>query len=121
MPSQWLTFRWEMGYRHSDVPYWSGRGGITPPNGNNAFLNTGAPASYVCTNGTVSEVSNFGNYSGGGFGVDNGGYAGGPGQPGAVNASCATQNTGSTTPWYAWQPDLRRSQIAATFAIMTRF
>jgi hypothetical protein len=121
MPSQWLTFRWEMGYRHSDIPYYSGRGGITPPNGNNAFLNTGAPASYVCTNGTVSEISNFANYSGGGFAVDNAGYSGGPGQPGAVNASCAAQNVGSSTPWYAWQPDLRKSQINATFAIMTRF
>ena len=40
MPSQWLTFRTEMGYRHSDVPYWSGRGGITPPQGNNVFGNT---------------------------------------------------------------------------------
>ena len=56
MPSQWLTFRWEMGYRHSDVPYWSGRGGITPPNGNNAFANTGAPSSYVCTNGVPSPT-----------------------------------------------------------------
>ena len=120
MPSQWLTFRAEMGYRHADIPYWSGRGGITPPNGNNAFLNTGSPSSYVCTNGITSEVSTF-TPSGSGFGVDNGGYSGAPGQPGAINASCAAQNGGASSGWYAWQPDLRKSQIAATFAIMTRF
>ena len=60
MPSQWLTFRWEMGYRHSDVPYWSGHNGITPPGGApNVFANTGAPSSYVCTNGVSSNISNF--------------------------------------------------------------
>ncbi len=31
MPSQFITFRLEEGYRFADVPYWSGRGGITPP------------------------------------------------------------------------------------------
>jgi hypothetical protein len=49
MPSQFTTFRLEFGYRHSSVPYWSGRGGITPPRGNN-----GAPASYVCSTGASS-------------------------------------------------------------------
>jgi hypothetical protein len=33
MPSQYITFRAEESYRYSDVPYWSGRGGITPPGG----------------------------------------------------------------------------------------
>jgi hypothetical protein len=113
MPSQWLTFRTEMGYRHSDVPYWSGRGGITPPAGNNVFGNTGAPASYVCTNGTSSAVSRF-VPSGNGFGVDN--------ATGSVANDCSAQfNVGGVTGWTAWQPDLRKSQIVATFAIMTRF
>jgi hypothetical protein len=49
MPSQFTTFRLEFGYRHSSVPYWSGRGGITPPGGNN-----GAPADYVCSSGASS-------------------------------------------------------------------
>lgn len=35
MPSQFFTFRTEFGYRHASVPYWTGRGGITPPGGNN--------------------------------------------------------------------------------------
>src|SRR6201981_687297 len=30
MPRQYITFRWEYGYRHANVPYWTGRGGITP-------------------------------------------------------------------------------------------
>ena len=30
MPRQYITFRAEYGYRHANVPYWSGRGGITP-------------------------------------------------------------------------------------------
>jgi hypothetical protein len=100
MPSQWLTFRSEIGYRHTDVPYWSGRGGITPPGGN-----TGSPSSYVCTNGTTSAVSSFAP-SGLGYAADAAG----------VQASCA----GTAFPT-AWQPDLRKSQIVATFAIMTRF
>ncbi len=35
MPSQYITFRWEINHRHASVPYWSGPGGITPPGGNN--------------------------------------------------------------------------------------
>jgi hypothetical protein len=35
MPKQYITFRWEYGYRHANVPYFTGRGGITPPGGNN--------------------------------------------------------------------------------------
>jgi hypothetical protein len=126
MPSQWLTFRWEMGYRHSDVPYWSGRSGITPPNGNNAFLNTGSPSSYVCTNNILSVNSTF-VPTGAGFYQsssvtplgDNGGPAGTQlANPNSVDASCAKQQGAG---WHAWAPDLRKSQIAATFAIMTRF
>jgi len=42
MPSQYITFRWEFNHRRSNVPYWSGPGGVTPPGGN-----TGAPGSFV--------------------------------------------------------------------------
>jgi hypothetical protein len=42
MPSQYLTFRWEFNHRHSNVPYWSGPGGVTPPGGNQ-----GTPGSTV--------------------------------------------------------------------------
>lgn len=49
MPKQYITFRWEYDYRHANVPYWTGRGGITPPGGNNL-----APEDFVCTNGASS-------------------------------------------------------------------
>ena len=42
MPSQYITFRWEYDHREANVPYFTGRGGITPPGGN-----TGAPGSIV--------------------------------------------------------------------------
>ena len=42
MPSQYITFRWEYDHRAANVPYFSGKGGITPPGGN-----TGAPGSLV--------------------------------------------------------------------------
>ena len=47
MPKQYITFRWEYGYRHASVPYWSGADGITPPGGNN-----GSPAQFVCLDNT---------------------------------------------------------------------
>lgn len=52
MPKQYITFRWEYDYRHASVPYWSGRGGITPPGGNN-----GSPEDFVCNNGVLSGAT----------------------------------------------------------------
>jgi hypothetical protein len=49
MPSQYITFRWEYDYRHANVPYWTGRGGITPPGGNN-----GSPEDFACITGASS-------------------------------------------------------------------
>lgn len=49
MPRQYITWWAETGYRWSDVPYWTGRQGITPPGGN-----TGSPALFVCTNGSTA-------------------------------------------------------------------
>jgi len=31
MPSQYITFRWEYNHRAANVPYFTGRGGVTPP------------------------------------------------------------------------------------------
>jgi hypothetical protein len=42
MPSQYITFRWEYNHRATNVPYWSGSGGVTPPGGNQ-----GTPGSIV--------------------------------------------------------------------------
>jgi hypothetical protein len=69
MPSQFITFRWEFNHRSSNVPYFSGPGGVTPPGGN-----TGALGSQVTLPG------------------------------GAI-----------------WQPDLRKFENRATFAIMVKF
>jgi hypothetical protein len=55
MPKQYVTFRWEYDYRHANVPYWSGRGGITPPGGNNNF-----PQFYACSNGSSSGQTSLG-------------------------------------------------------------
>ena len=51
MPSQFITFRLEESYRYSDVPNWTGHGGITPPGGNN-----GNPANYQCAAGGDSGI-----------------------------------------------------------------
>jgi hypothetical protein len=54
MPRQYITWWLEGVYRHSDVPYWTGRGGITPPGGN-----SGSPAQFVCSTGAPSGTSNL--------------------------------------------------------------
>jgi Putative beta-barrel porin-2, OmpL-like. bbp2/Carboxypeptidase regulatory-like domain len=59
MPTQYITFRLEGDRRHANVPYWTGRGGITPP----AFAGAtgtpnGYPTEYSCNNGTPSPTIN---------------------------------------------------------------
>jgi hypothetical protein len=94
MPSQFITFTLEEGYRYSDIPYWSGRGGITPPGGNN-----GAPGQYACAGGSPS-----------GFGY---------GTPlSTVNQACGGSATSITNIWW---PDLRKNQTNTTLAIKVRF
>ena len=97
MPSQFITFRLEEGYRYSDVPYWSGRGGITPPGGNN-----GSPSQYACASGAAS-----------GFGYGN---------LAAAETACHLLGNGTGADSSAiWWPDLRTNQTNTTFAIMVRF
>jgi hypothetical protein len=50
MPADWITWWTEATFRHSDVPYWTGAGGVTPPGGNN-----GAPGS--CVGGGSSSLT----------------------------------------------------------------
>jgi len=52
MPKQYITWWTEVGYRHSDIPYFAGRGGVTPPGGNN-----GLPQYYTCMTG-ASAMTN---------------------------------------------------------------
>jgi hypothetical protein len=96
MPSQFITFRAETGYRYSDVPYWSGRGSITPPGGNN-----GSPAQYACASGSPS-----------GFGY---------GSLFAAETFCNGGNSETASTSNIWWPDLRTNQTVSTIAIMVRF
>ncbi len=54
MPKQYITWWAEAGYRHSDVPYFAGRGGVTPPGGDNGF-----PQYYTCMSGATSGTGNL--------------------------------------------------------------
>jgi hypothetical protein len=54
MPKEWITFWTEVGFRHSNVPYFSGPGGVTPPGGNN-----GSPANYVCSSGATAGTNDL--------------------------------------------------------------
>ncbi|MGD0586720.1 MAG: outer membrane beta-barrel protein [Oryzomonas sp.] len=98
MPAQFITFRLESGYRYSDTPYWSGRGGITPPGGNN-----GSPSQYACASGAPSGQT-YGNLA-------------------AAESYCigAGYNNGGSGTSALWWPDLRTNQTVSTFAIMVRF
>jgi hypothetical protein len=94
MPNQFITFRGEMGYRHTDVPYWTGKGGITPPDGPNGSPgNNGSPGFYACSSGASSGTN--------------------------VLATAEIACGGGVNS--VWFPDLRQSQIVATGAIMVKF
>ena len=54
MPKQYITWWMEAGYRHSDTPYFAGRGGVTPPGGNN-----GLPQYYTCNSGASSGTADL--------------------------------------------------------------
>jgi putative OmpL-like beta-barrel porin-2 len=94
MPRQWLTFRWEYDYRHASVPYWSGKGGVTPPgSGGVPYTNNGSPQFFACNNGNTS----------------------GQLTESLAAVSCGTQ--GSTV----WFPDLRRDEQLIDIDIMVKF
>jgi len=59
MPSQFVTWRIEFTQRGTNLPYFTGRGGITPPGGNN-----GSPSQYVCNDGTPSATGACGSDGG---------------------------------------------------------
>jgi hypothetical protein len=106
MPNEYITFRTELGYRHSSVPYWTGRGGITPTTSTGApGVNVGSPSDYVCSASSNAGVSD----SGVGFG-----------NLATAETNCGGQ-TGAKAIQNVWFPDLRRGQAAATVAIMVRF
>ncbi len=93
MPSQFITFTIEEGYRYSDVPYWTGRGGITPPGGIN-----GNAAHYQCAGGGDAGVG-YGNLT-------------------QAELNCGGTGTSTSALWW---PDLRTNQTNTTVAIKVRF
>ncbi|MGA2301648.1 MAG: outer membrane beta-barrel protein [Candidatus Acidiferrum sp.] len=94
MPRQWLTFRWEYDYRHASVPYWSGRGGITPSgSGGVPYTNNGYPQFYACNNGNSSMQLT---------------------EPAAATACGALGST-------VWFPDLRKDEQLIDIDIMVKF
>ena len=91
MPKDWITWWTEATFRHSDVPYWSGQGGVTPPGaggGTNNAIGSVTPGLAYCNNGSVS---------------------GGPG-----TGSCG----GSGGDWY---PDLVKREVIWGAGVMVRF
>jgi hypothetical protein len=93
MPRQYITFVTEFGYRHANVPYWTGRGGITP--GDNLLPST---------------IPN----PGGGWVVGNTTWAPGPFLSATPNYTCVAGATG-------WCPDLRHDEPSIRTAIMVKF
>jgi hypothetical protein len=94
MPRQWLTFRWEYDYRHASVPYWTGRGGITPPgSGGLPYTNNGSPQFFACNDGNTSGALTLS----------------------AAQTACGAQ--GSTV----WFPDLRKDQSTLNLDILVKF
>jgi hypothetical protein len=93
MPKQYITFRAEYGYRHANVPYWTGRGGITP--GTNLFPST---------------VPN----PGGGSVVGNTSFVPGPFLSATPGYTCVAGSAG-------FCPDLRKDEPSLRYAIMVKF
>jgi hypothetical protein len=58
MPRQYITWWAEVGYRHSDIPYFAGRGGVTPP-GYPLGGTNGSPGQFACLSGAPSGASDF--------------------------------------------------------------
>jgi BMFP domain-containing protein YqiC len=115
MPSQFATFRFETGYRYANVPYWTGRQGITPP-GANYSLPTTNPSHFICSNGADSGVG------AGGISDNSGNYLL-DANLGSAETACFNLEGGSGGPSLAniWQPDMRKSQWENTISIMVKF
>jgi hypothetical protein len=91
MPRQYITWWGEFGYRHSDIPYFAGRDGVTPP-GYQVGGTNGAPGQFACMSGAPS---------------------------GASDLPTATTNCASSGG--VWFPDLRRSEAKISVGVMVKF
>jgi hypothetical protein len=96
MPKQYITFRWEYDYRHASVPYWTGRGGMTPPGtGGVPYTNNGYPQFFACLNGNSSMQETLS----------------------AAEVACGSPGSTSSV----WFPDLRRDEQFIDMAILVKF
>jgi hypothetical protein len=103
MPRQWLTFRWEYDYRHANVPYWTGHGGITPPGPTGVpYTNNGFPQYYACMNGNSSMLP----------------WAPNGANLAAAEAACGGPSGSTSAIWF---PDLRRDESLVDIDIMVKF
>jgi hypothetical protein len=94
MPKQWITFRWEYDYRHAGVPYWTGRGGITPPgSGGVPYTNNGSPQFFACNDGNSSMQGTLS----------------------LAQTACGAQGSS------VWFPDLRKDESLFDIDIMVKF
>jgi hypothetical protein len=93
MPRQYITFRAEYGYRHANVPYWSGRGGITPG------VNAGPSTIPNPAAGSVVGTTTF---------------APGPFLSSTPGFTCVAGSAG-------FCPDLRKDEPSMRYAIMVKF
>ena len=93
MPRQYITFRAEYGYRHANVPYWTGRGGITP--GDNVNPSTVPNASAGSVVGSTTFMP-------------------GPILSATPGFTCVAGATG-------FCPDLRKDEPSIRYAIMVKF
>ena len=94
MPKQWITFRWEYDYRHASVPYWTGRGGITPPgSGGVPYTNNGSPQFFACNDGNSSMQGTLS----------------------LAQTACGAQGSS------VWFPDLRKDESLFDIDIMVKF
>jgi len=103
MPKQWLTFRTEYDYRHTNVPYWTGHGGVTPPAfaGGTPGTNNGSPQLFTCNDG--SSVGTIG------------------GDNPTTYALGQTLCGGSSGHGGLWMPDLRKSEALIDIDLMVKF
>lgn len=116
MPREWATWRWEYGYRHASIPYWAGRGGVTPPAylGASYGANNGNPTEFACMDGSAVPAA--------------------PGQAGQVPAGstetgapayainyCNSMSISNTPHGGIWYPDLRNDEQYVDIDFMVKF
>jgi len=126
MPREWFTWRFEWGIRGTNIPYWNGHGGMTPP----AFagapwgVNNGQPTQFACMDGSTVPVTAPGSPSNSPdsegsvpFGTT------GTGAPGWVSSFCNGTGANFSTGSHGgvWYPDLRTDEHYADIDLLVKF